>query len=94
MNPQEAENILRTEGFSDVYTANDSQNLFYPEHTHSELTAHIILKGEMTLVVEGETHNLKPGDRCDVPAKAVHSAKMGTEGCVYMIGEGSARIDE
>jgi len=27
------------------------------------------------------------GERCDVPAGAVHSAEMGPAGCRYLIGE-------
>jgi hypothetical protein len=28
-----------------------------------------------------------PGERFDVPAGAVHSAIIGPEGCLYVIGE-------
>jgi quercetin dioxygenase-like cupin family protein len=43
--------------------------------------------GEMELTMSGVTYHLKPGDRCDVPANTVHSAKMGPHGCTYLIGE-------
>ena len=29
----------------------------------------------------------RAGERCDVPAQAVHSARMGPQGCRYLIGE-------
>jgi hypothetical protein len=35
----------------------------------------------------GETHTYDVGQRCDVPAGAVHSARMGPHGCRYLIGE-------
>jgi quercetin dioxygenase-like cupin family protein len=49
--------------------------------------AHIILDGEMTLSMRGKSKTYRTGDRCHVPAGAVHAARMGPEGCRYMIGE-------
>jgi mannose-6-phosphate isomerase-like protein (cupin superfamily) len=59
----------------------------YPDHTHRTVTAHIILNGEMTLSMAGQTKTYHAGERCDVPANAVHSAIMGPRGCRYLIGE-------
>ena len=78
---------LRREGFSDTYVWQDAPNAHYPEHTHAEETAHIILRGEMTLTMDGREQTYRPGQRCDVPAGAVHSARMGPQGCRYLIGE-------
>lgn len=50
-------------------------------------TAHVILRGEMTLTMDGCTVTYRPGERCDVAAGAVHSARMGPQGCRYLIGE-------
>jgi len=41
----------------------------------------------MTLTQAGTTITCSAGERCDVPAGAVHSAKMGPRGCRYLIGE-------
>jgi len=65
----------------------DGPQAFYPDHTHSDLTAHIILNGEMTLRMNGRSQTFRAGERCDVPAGAVHSAQMGPSGCRYLIGE-------
>lgn len=78
---------LRREGFVHTYTWQDAANAFYPDHTHESETAHIILSGEMTLTMNGEPRIYHPGQRCDVPAGAVHSARMGPSGCRYLIGE-------
>jgi quercetin dioxygenase-like cupin family protein len=78
---------LRRQGFSRVYIWQDAPGAFYPDHTHEGLTAHIILDGEMTLSMRGKSKTYRTGDRCDVPAGAVHGARMGPEGCRYMIGE-------
>ena len=81
------ERQLRNEGFLHTYVWQDGPNAFYEGHTHAVETAHIILDGEMTLTQCGETRTFSVGERCDVPAGAVHSAKMGPRGCRYLIGE-------
>jgi mannose-6-phosphate isomerase-like protein (cupin superfamily) len=81
------ENQLRREGFLHTYVWQDGPNAFYADHTHAAETAHIILDGEMTLTQGGETRTFYAGERCDVPAGTLHSAKMGSRGCRYLIGE-------
>ena len=78
---------LRREGFSHVFVWEDGPNTRYPDHTHHMETAHIILTGEMTLTMAGESKTYRAGERCDVPANAVHSAAMGPRGCRYIVGE-------
>jgi quercetin dioxygenase-like cupin family protein len=87
MSEQSLAKQLRDEGFSHTYIWQDAPNAYYPDHTHPEETAHIILAGEMTLTMAGKSHLYKVGDRCDVPAGATHSARMGPQGCRYLIGE-------
>ncbi len=87
MNEEQLEKRLRAEGFKHTYVWRDRPHAFYPDHTHDTETAHIILDGEMTLTMDGQTHTFKPGERCDVPAGTVHSARMGPAGCCYLIGE-------
>ncbi len=81
------ERRLHGEGFLHTYVWQDCPNAFYPDHTHAVETAHIILDGEMTLTQGGETRTFGAGERCDVAAGVVHSAKMGPRGCKYLIGE-------
>lgn len=85
--PRKLESQLRAEGFSHTYVWQDAPNAFYPEHTHAGLTAHIILDGEMTLTMDGGSQTYRAGERCDVPAGAAHAARMGPQGCRYLVGE-------
>jgi mannose-6-phosphate isomerase-like protein (cupin superfamily) len=78
---------LRAEGFGHTFVWQDGADAFYPDHTHASETAHIILAGEMTLTMDGKVATFHAGERCDVPAGAVHSARMGPQGCRYLIGE-------
>ncbi len=80
-------NQLDAEGFSHTFVWQDRPNAFYTDHTHAGLTAHIILDGEMALTMNGQSHTYRIGERCDVPAGAVHSARMGAKGCRYLVGE-------
>ena len=78
---------LEREGFRHTYAWQDGPNAAYPDHRHGAETAHIILSGEMTLTMDGESHTYRAGERCDVPAGAVHSAQIGPSGCRYLIAE-------
>ena len=78
---------LEAEGFSHTYVWQDSANVSYPEHTHATDTAHVILSGEMSLTTAAGTKAYRAGERCDVVAGAAHSARMGPQGCRYLIGE-------
>ena len=88
---QRSESELRkqlvAEGFAHTFVWQDGPQAFYPDHTHAGVTAHIILDGEMTLTMDGVSQTFRVGDRCDVPAGAVHSARMGPRGCRYLVGE-------
>jgi mannose-6-phosphate isomerase-like protein (cupin superfamily) len=88
MDEKQLVRTLEQEGFGHTYVWQDGPNASYPDHTHATETAHIILSGEMTLAMDGQSQTYGAGERCDVPAGAVHSARMGPTGCRYLIGEG------
>jgi len=75
------------EGFSHTCVWEDVPNARYPNHTHGVETAHIVLSGEMTLTMDGVSKTFCEGERSDVPANAVHAARIGPHGCRYLIGE-------
>ena len=87
MNVDQLIEQLHAEGFGHTYIWQDGPHASYTDHTHATETAHIILKGEMTLMMAGQRATYRAGERCDVPAGAVHAAKMGPAGCRYLIGE-------
>jgi quercetin dioxygenase-like cupin family protein len=78
---------LESEGFTHTFVWQDGPRAFYSDHTHAGVTAHIILDGEMTLTIGGASLTCRMGERCDVPAGAVHSAQVGQRGCRYIVGE-------
>jgi len=86
------ERALRSEGFRLIYDWRDEPHTEYPDHAHLCLTAHIILEGERSVTMEGRTRIYRAGERFDVPAGTVHSAKMGPAGCRYMVGRNRQRF--
>ena len=87
MNLARLEEQLHAEGFLHTYVWQDGPNACYSDHAHPNETAHMILDGEMSLTIAGESRTYRAGERCDVPAGTVHSARMGPQGCRYLIGE-------
>ncbi|KAH9830897.1 uncharacterized protein C8Q71DRAFT_783627 [Rhodofomes roseus] len=93
MSRKDAENQVRSWGFSHVFTWTDSPDYHYNPHKHSGVTTHLILSGELTISYpeDNPDENLKetlgPGARFDVPAGKMHEVWVGKEGCTYVIGE-------
>ncbi|KAF7515510.1 hypothetical protein G7054_g14540 [Neopestalotiopsis clavispora] len=83
---REYEAEVKSWGFSHVFTWTDG-----PPHSHSGLTTHLILRGQLTITYPKDDHPEKKtysvGDRIDVDAGKVHEVWMGSEGCTYVIGE-------
>jgi quercetin dioxygenase-like cupin family protein len=86
MTPEEAEAQLRKEGFH-TFTQEMDAGETLPPHAHPWIAAHIVIKGEMELIVKGKKMILKAGERYDVPAGVVHAAKAGPNGGTYTIGQ-------
>ncbi|KAL8908207.1 MAG: hypothetical protein Q9207_000928 [Kuettlingeria erythrocarpa] len=87
----EAESLVRSWGFSHVFTWTDDSNAHYPPHLHQGQTTHLILRGTLTITYPNEPNPEKNtygvSDRIDVDAGRVHEVWMGPEGCQYVIGE-------
>ena len=77
-----------------MFVWQDGPNTYYPDHTHTALTAHIILDGEMTLAMNGVSQTYRRGERCDVPAGAVHAARMGPTGSGILWAKNKFRFSE
>jgi quercetin dioxygenase-like cupin family protein len=92
MSERELTAQLQRQGFSQTYVWEDGPDAQYAEHIHPVETAHVILSGELTLTMNGKSNTYGVGERCDIPANTVHSAKMGPRGCRYLIGERSTQV--
>ena len=77
---------LEDEGF-EVVTWRDRCNWTYEPHTHDHDESLWVLRGRIVLKVEGEDFALGPGDRIMLPKEVVHTADVGPDGAVYLIGQ-------
>lgn len=78
---------LEKEGFISVYECSDAPSLVYAEHQHDEKVALIVTEGTLLVKMSGQTKELLPGDRIDIPAHTLHSGVVGPQGCQYVVGE-------
>lgn len=53
-----------------------------PMHHHAEQQIAIILSGELTFTVGGETRVMRPGECVVIPPNVPHGGAAGPEGCV------------
>lgn len=104
---KEAEQEVHSWGFKHVFTWTDGpcvmpchfrfiwlitdRNAHYAPHSHSGLTTHLILNGELTITYPQDESPKKetfgPGVRLDVDAGRQHEVWIGPQGCTYIIGE-------
>jgi len=88
---REAEQEVRSWGFSHVFTWTDNPNYHYTPHKHKGLTTHLILKGGITIQypddAQPEKKTFGVGERLDVEAGRAHEVWVGPEGCTMVIGE-------
>jgi mannose-6-phosphate isomerase-like protein (cupin superfamily) len=77
---------LEDEGF-EVVTWRDRCNWTYEPHAHEHDESLWVLRGRIVLKVAGEDISLGPGDRLMLPKEVVHTADVGPDGAVYLIGQ-------
>lgn len=70
-----------------VYDWTDKPNTVYEKHCHYGRSAIYIVKGSVEFDVDGEKRNITEGTFLTVPEKHWHEAKVGKNGCVYLVGQ-------
>ena len=84
---EEAEAKLHQEGY-ECFRWHDVPGSEYPKHRHDKDECLWILKGEISLTIQGETFDLKPGDRLYLPSHLPHSAQVPkAKGVTYLVGQ-------
>jgi quercetin dioxygenase-like cupin family protein len=78
---------LKDEGFKHIYEWMDAPSTEYPLHHHQDKVSFYILTGSIAFTIDGETTQLTTGNRFDVPVGKKHTAKVGPEGCSFIVGE-------
>ncbi len=83
---REVYEILKKEGYTNLYTWSDPPGAFYDWHTHTYDEVRWILEGEILIGTEEGEFLLKPGDVMIVPAQTRHWARVGEKGVKYVCG--------
>jgi quercetin dioxygenase-like cupin family protein len=87
MSKEEIIKNLKAEGFTVVNEYADPPGEFFPDHDHPGDQKLVIIKGSMTVVMDGKNIEAEAGETIFFPARLTHSAKMGPDGCHYIDGE-------
>ena len=78
---------LESEGFASVYEWKDPPGTEYDDHEHQGQVTVCLTDGSITFDFDGEKKSFKAGDRFDVPPKTKHSAVVGPDGWIVIVGE-------
>lgn len=75
------------EGFASIYEWQDAPSTVYPEHSHKGKVSLFVTDGSITFDFSGEKREVKAGEQFDVPVGAAHSAVVGPQGWIAIVGE-------
>lgn len=78
---------LTADGYTVIYEYDDSPGEKFDDHSHEGDQMMFIMAGEMKVEMNGKVYNLQAGDSLPIPAKTIHSAEIGSQGCSYIVGE-------
>ena len=87
MNKEALKEKLLKEGFVNVYEWHDEPGVEYRSHSHKGAVAFYILEGSVSFRFRDKEVELKSGNRIDVPVGEEHSARVGSDGCTFLVGE-------
>ena len=77
---------LAADGF-ESFTWSDPPGADYTAHAHDHDESLWVIEGEITFGADGKDLRLGPGDRLMLPKGTVHTARAGSQGARYLIGE-------
>ena len=73
--------------FPHVYEWQDPPGTVYEEHSHKGKVSLRVTDGAITFNFSGEEKIVNPGERIDIQSDQPHSAVVGPEGCIMIVGE-------
>lgn len=85
---EDLKNVLQEkQGFLHVYDWYDKADTKHLPHSHKDKVTMYIVQGSVTFTFADEEIPLSFGACFDVPVGLEHTAKVGPEGCTYVVGE-------
>lgn len=87
INKEEMKKRMLSEGFSTVDEYDDPANEVFPDHNHPGDQLLYVLKGSISITMNDKHSVLTTGEEFFFPAKMMHEATVGPDGCLYLVGE-------
>ncbi len=75
------------EGFASVYEWQDKVGTVYEEHLHQGKVSLFVTDGSITFDFEGVKKEVKANERLDIAPQKLHSAIVGLQGWIVIVGE-------
>ncbi len=75
------------EGFTSVYEWQDEPGTVYPTRTHKGKVSLFVTDGSIEFDFSGKKKTVVAGQRLDIPVDSPHSAVVGPDGWIVIIGE-------
>ncbi len=69
-----------------MYEWTDEAGTEYKEHAHKGKVSFFVISGEVVFS-GGINKKVSALERCDVPPGIIHTAKVGPDGCTYIVGQ-------
>lgn len=78
---------FEAEGFTNVFEWDDQAGTYYAPHAHQGKVSLFVTDGSITFDFDGVSREIKAGERFDIPVGQEHSAIVGPEGWIVVVGE-------
>lgn len=81
---------LKDEGYDKVWTYDAEVNEIDEEHSHDFDSKLHVLSGEIRITLANDAiadFRLREGQEIEIPRNAIHSARVGNQGCRYVVAE-------
>ncbi len=78
---------LKVAGYITVHEYDDAAGEYFADHTHPGEEHLIVIRGSLEVNMDGKHYVCNTGDELNFPQMMVHDARIGQEGCFYIVGE-------
>lgn len=78
---------LEAEGFAHIFEWHDAPGTVYEEHAHQGKVALCVTDGLVTVMYDAKKHEVRAGERLDIPVGTPHTAVVGPKGAHFIVGE-------
>lgn len=84
-----SERFIRTleQEYPSVYEHQDTPGTVYSPHVHTGNVSIYLTDGSITFDFDGVKKEVVANQRFDIPAATLHSAIVGPQGAIYIVGE-------